>query len=162
MKEDKKKSKKTALIAPLSFKKKLAVPPEAVFRAWTDPREIKKWFIAAKDWSISAVEVVLRKGGKYSVKMKSPKGEEEHLVGSYQEVKFPERLQYTWEWKEKRVPKVADETMGETRVTVVFHDRQGHTEIELEHGLFKNAKARDSHEKGWEGFFRSLDKYFKR
>jgi len=126
----------------LHLKRTFAAPREKVFRAWTEPEELKKWW-GPEGYSTPTAEVDLRAGGTYRLgMMKLPKGDVFYLVGTYREVRPPEKLVYTWRWESQ-----AD--LGETLVTVEFRDRGNATEVILTHELFPTEKARQDHDKGW-------------
>lgn len=135
----------------LQLKRTFAAPREKVFRAWTDPEELKKWW-GPPGYGTPSAEVDLRVGGKYRLGMrKLPEGPVFYLAGTYREVRPPERLVYTWRWE-------AEPELGDTLVTVEFHDRGGSTEIVLTHELFPTEKARQEHERGWSGGLDNLAK----
>lgn len=126
-------------------------PREKVFRAWTDPAELKKWF-GPEGYATPIVEVDLRVGGQYRLgMMKLPGGDVLYVVGTYREVRPPEKLVYTWRWE-------AAPEAEETVVSVEFRDRGGSTEVFLTHELFATEKARDDHEKGWSSSLVRLSK----
>ena len=126
----------------LHLTRTFAAPREKVFRAWTEPEELKKWW-GPEGYSTPTAEVDLRAGGTYRLgMMKLPKGDVFYLVGTYREVRPPEKLVYTWRWESQ-----AD--LGETLVTVEFRDRGNATEVILTHELFPTEKARQDHDKGW-------------
>lgn len=135
----------------LQLTRTFAAPREKVFRAWTDPQEVKRWF-HPPGYETPSAEIDLRVGGKYRLGMrKLPDGEVFYLSGTYREVRRPERLVYTWQWE-------AEPELGATLVTVEFHDRGGSTEIVLTHELFPTEKARQEHEQGWGGGLDNLGK----
>ena len=85
--------------------------------------------------------------------MRPPEGDSAYVcIGTYREVRAPERLVYTWAWES---PSPFD---GETVVTVEFIDRGDATEVVLTHELFSSEEARDEHEKGWNGVLDQLAK----
>ncbi len=135
----------------LNLKRTFKAPREKVFRAWTDPEELKKWW-GPEGYSTPSAEVDLRVGGKYRFgMMKLPDGEIFYLSGTYREVRPPERLVYTWLWE-------GNPERGETLVTVEFRDLGAATEVILTHERFPNEKVRDDHNKGWNGCFDRLGK----
>ena len=135
----------------LQLTRTFAAPREKVFRAWTVPEELKKWW-GPPGFATPSAEIDLRAGGKYRLGMqKLPDGPVFYLAGIYREVRAPERLVYTWRWE-------AEPEDGETVVTVEFHDRGGSTEVVLTHELFPNEKARGEHERGWSSSFDKLAK----
>ena len=128
--------------AKLHLTRTFAAPREKVFRAWTDPEALKKWF-GPVGYATLIAEVDLEVGGKYRLGMrKLPDGEIFYLRGAYREVRPPEKLAYTWQWE-------SEPELGETLVTVEFHDIGNATEVVVTHELFPTEKARDDHDKGW-------------
>ena len=50
------------------------VRPELLWRAWTEPELLKRWF-TPHPWETVACEIDLRPGGVFSTTMRSPEGE---------------------------------------------------------------------------------------
>ncbi len=50
------------------------VRPELVWKAWTEPEHLKRWFTPAP-WETVDCEIDLRSGGIFSTTMRSPEGE---------------------------------------------------------------------------------------
>ena len=124
---------------------------EVVFRAWTDPEALRRWWVPFEGMTVPAAEVDLRPGGRYRFTMRSPKGEEFGLTGVYREVRPPERLVYTWRWE--GTERDGD---GETLVTVDFEARGATTLLHLTHEQFPDADTRDRHGAGWGGVLDGL------
>ncbi|HRD28759.1 MAG TPA: SRPBCC family protein [Caulobacter sp.] len=78
----------------LVLEREFDAPPEAVYRCWTDPDLIPRWFVP-RPWTISKVEQDLRPGGSSSVTMKDPEGNEFPNPGVYLEVVPNRRLVFT-------------------------------------------------------------------
>jgi uncharacterized protein YndB with AHSA1/START domain len=70
------------------------VPPALVWKAWTTPEMLMKWFTPAP-WTTPEVEVDLRPGGIFRNVMQSPEGERMTNGGSFLEVVPNERLVWT-------------------------------------------------------------------
>lgn len=70
------------------------VPRELVWKAWTMPEHVAKWF-TPKPWYISDCEIDLRPGGIFRTVMHSPEGEQSITLGCYLEVVPNERLVWT-------------------------------------------------------------------
>lgn len=70
------------------------VPRELVWKAWTMPEHVAKWF-TPKPWYISDCEIDLRPGGIFRTVMHSPEGEQSINLGCYLEVVPNERLVWT-------------------------------------------------------------------
>jgi uncharacterized protein YndB with AHSA1/START domain len=78
-------------------------PRDKVFRAWTEPEHLKKWF-APSPWTTPHAELDVRPGGMSKVVMRSPQGEDHPLRGVYLEVVPNERLVFTDAYSEAWVP----------------------------------------------------------
>lgn len=75
----------------LSLTRVYDVPPEKVWRAWTEPELLQQWFVP-KPWRISKVDHELRPGGRALVVMQDPEGNEYPNDGVYLEVVPHRRL----------------------------------------------------------------------
>jgi uncharacterized protein YndB with AHSA1/START domain len=115
---------------------------------------MKQWWIPFEGYTVPAVELDLRAGGRYRVAMRNSAGEVFHLSGVYREVVAPERLVYTWRWE------LASMDVGETLVTVDFVDLGGATEVRLTHALFPTSESCANHGRGWNGTLNHLEKIF--
>src|SRR5437879_13909565 len=80
----------------LQIKRTFAAPREKVFRAWTDPKALTRWFAPSDDFSTPLAEVDVRVGGKYRIQMKAPDGVLHTVIGVYREVKARAGLVYSW------------------------------------------------------------------
>ncbi len=135
----------------LQLKRTFAAKREKVFQAWTDPAALKKWFVPNDEVSTSRAEVDLRIGGQYRLVMESSTGEVYTAVGNYREIRFPEKLVFTWTFE--------GSALGETLVTLEFHERGGSTELVLTHQFFPNKEERDKHKMGWNSCLDHLTKF---
>lgn len=70
------------------------VPRHLVWRAWTEPDHLVKWFAPAP-WTTVACEIDLRPGGICRTVMRSPEGQDFPNEGCYLEVVPQERLVFT-------------------------------------------------------------------
>lgn len=70
------------------------VSPELIWKAWTTPEYLKRWF-CPKPWSVSECEIDLRPGGIVRTVMRSPDGMTFPNVGCYLEVVPHKRLVWT-------------------------------------------------------------------
>ena len=57
----------------LVLERTLNAPRDMVWKAWTDPKLLKQWF-APKPYEISEVEMDLRPGGIFRIRMTGPDG----------------------------------------------------------------------------------------
>ena len=125
-------------------------PREEVFRAWTEPDQIRQWW-GPGEFTCPEAEVDLRPGGRYRLAMQPTAGEPFIVGGTYREVEPPVRLVYTWRWESGPA---ADGS--ESLVTVDFHAREGKTELILTHTGFPKSHGPAPYQMGWEG---GLDKF---
>ena len=78
----------------LVFERRVDVPRELVWKAWTTPEHLKRWFTPAP-WMTVDCEIDLRPGGIFRTVMRSPEGQEFANLGCYLEVVADERLVWT-------------------------------------------------------------------
>ena len=126
-------------------------PRELVWKAWTEPAQIKEWLGAGEGMMTESVKGDLRVGGKFRIQLKNPDGEYFTAAGTYLEVKPPERLVYTWDWEKDGSGAEFGEVEGKTSlVTVEFLEPGERTEFVLTHSRFATVESRDSSARGWE------------
>lgn len=78
----------------LVLERVIDVSPELVWKAWTTPEHLKKWFCPLP-WLTTECEIDLRPGGKFRTVMRSPEGEEHDNVGCYLEIVENKKLVWT-------------------------------------------------------------------
>ena len=78
----------------LVFERVVDVPPELVWRAWTTPSILTKWFTPAP-WTTVDCEIDLRPGGIFRTTMRSPEGQEFPNAGCYLEIVPNRKLVWT-------------------------------------------------------------------
>ena len=59
----------------LSLKRTIDAPPALIWKAWTDPQQVKKWWAPAP-WTTTECEIDLRPGGLFRTVMRSPEGQD--------------------------------------------------------------------------------------
>ena len=136
----------------LSVTRVIAAPRELVFRAWTEPKRLQKWWGVQPDYTTPVAEVDLRVGGKYRLGMQASDNEHPLVVGgTYREVRPMEKLVYTWVWEHHGEGGDSDFVPAETLVTVEFRDLGDKTELVLTHEQFPDENMRNEHDQGWSG-----------
>jgi uncharacterized protein YndB with AHSA1/START domain len=132
---------------------RIRATPERLFRAWTDPNELARWWRMEGDgWAFAGASLDVRVGGAFRLSMTGPDGKAHVAIGEYQEVRRPTRLAFTWEWEDLNA------RVGDTLVTVELNDiGDGLTEVVLTHERFSDAARVAGHEKGWAQLLRLLD-----
>ena len=112
------------------------------------------WFGPAGATHVTA-ETDLRVGGRYSIGMRTPDGEQHDVSGVYREIVPNEKLVFTWAWR--TTPE------RESLVTVTLKpDGDNATILTLLHEQFFDEPARDRHAQGWSGSLDKLVNYFER
>lgn len=122
-------------------------PRELVFKAWTDPEHLAKWY-GPKDFTATIIEADVRTGGAYHFHMRGP-NYDDHWRGVYREVKPPERLVFT------------SPAGPDSIVTLTFEDLGGKTRLTLHHGIFSTVGDRDLRKNGWSSSLDCLADYLK-
>jgi uncharacterized protein YndB with AHSA1/START domain len=122
-------------------------PPHKVYRVWTEPELLKRWF-APKPFTTPVAELDVRTGGANLIVMRGPDGRDLPNRGTYLEVVPNERLVFTdayvkaWEPSDKPFMTVIltfENEAGKTRYTArVRHwtaaDREAHEKMGFHQG----------------------------
>ena len=140
-------------------------PRELVFNAWADANHFKQWFGAAacEGSSLESLKADARVGGKYRIQVRRADGEYFTTVGTYREVKPPERLVFTWQFeKDGSGNDFGEVEPPEMLVTVEFKARGKQTELTLTHEKFASVESRDRHNDGWTRCLNALGKFVSR
>jgi uncharacterized protein YndB with AHSA1/START domain len=148
----------------LKLERLIKAPREHVFKAWTDPEQIKQWFVPcgkAGEVSTPSAKCDPRVGGRYRIQTRKADGEYFTAAGTYREVKPPERLVFTWAWeKDGSGPDFGELEPDETLVTIEFQARGNDTLLIFTHENFANVESRDRHLEGWTRILDGFQKHF--
>jgi uncharacterized protein YndB with AHSA1/START domain len=127
---------------------------ELVWRAWTEPQHMAKWF-GPEDFTIPTCELDVRIGGVLRLTMRAPDGQDYPMKGVFREVVKPERLVFT----NIAIDKDGNHLL-EGVTTVTFEDIGGKTKMTLDAhavGLVPQAPSMlAGMEAGWTGSFDKL------
>jgi uncharacterized protein YndB with AHSA1/START domain len=135
----------------LTLRRHYPVSPEKVWRAWTDPQALKRWFGPGGVQPVALAELDVRVGGRFRIAFGGPKGDEHEVTGVYKEVVPNKKLVFTWTW-----PRTTPER--ESLVTIVFRTSGGGTELEFTHAQHFDEAVRDGHLRGWTETFLKLER----
>ena len=136
-----------AAIPSIRVSRTIRASRHRVYRAWTDPELLMRWFIEP-DGNMRVVHMDLRPGGTY--RLEGRVGEKPWAIwGTYREVSPPSRLVYTWCWDND--PALGDPLGGDTVVRIEFLERGADTEVVVMHEGFATERARAEHNTGWIG-----------
>jgi uncharacterized protein YndB with AHSA1/START domain len=78
----------------LVFERTTPISAEDLWKAWTDPQTLMKWF-CPRPWKVSECRIDLRAGGEFYTAMQSPEGEKFPNNGCYLEVIPNKKLVWT-------------------------------------------------------------------
>jgi len=132
----------------LVLKRVIDVPPKLVWRAWTDPEEMKKWFTPAP-WSTVRCEIDLRPGGIFRAIMRSPEGQDiDAGAGCVLEVVEQRKLVWTSALQPGYRPAAASDDHGDFPFTAVVtmepHGANGTKYVAT--AIHRDEKGRKQHE----------------
>lgn len=132
----------------------LAAPVARVYRAWTSPDEIVKWFGLEAGAMLSA-EIDLRVGGQWCFVMHDGEDGRASLRGEYFAVEFEKRLAFSWRHVRDHADGRREET-PESKVTVTFRGKGVSTHLHLRHEGIVRQDGRLGVGKGWDATFEHL------
>jgi len=144
---------KTAEKTSLEIKRFINAPPARVYKAWTDPAELQRWF-GPEDVRTIKIDADVRVGGKYRWDLQKQDGEEWACLGEYRELVPGKKIVFTWKWDDDE----AWENHNSV-VTVEFSARDGGTEVKLTHEKLPSEESRDRHNQGWSSVLDRLEKF---
>lgn len=113
-------------------------PREKVFKAWTDPIELAKWW-GPKGFSSPVCEADARPGGRIYIDMKAPDGVVYPMDGEFHEIKTPEKLVFTAAALDENNKRLFDALN-----TVTFIEENGRTKLTL-HVVVSNIRSEGKH-----------------
>jgi len=112
-------------------------PRRLVFKAWTQPEHIARWW-GPQGFATIHCEMDVRVGGTYRFGMRSPQGTDHWKRGVYREIVEPERIVFTFAWED------ADGNRGHQLLTTVTFAEQGtKTRLTLRQATFETSEGRD-------------------
>ena len=126
----------------LRLSRSFAAPRDRVFRAFTAPTQLTRWW-GPKGFTVPACTLDVRAGGAWRTVMRSPEGKDHIVSGVYREITPPARLVFTWGWETE------GERGHETVVTIELFETPGGTRLELTHEGFETEDSLNAHRDGW-------------
>lgn len=120
-------------------------PIGKVWKAWTNPEDIRRWNNASEDWHTTRVENDLKAGGKFLSRMEAKDGSDGFdFEGVYDVIIENERIEYT---------------LGDERkVEITFTDRGDTTEI-IETFEAESEYSHEMQQGGWQAILDNFRKY---
>jgi uncharacterized protein YndB with AHSA1/START domain len=137
----------------VSLTRRIAAPPELVFRAWTDPKHLAEWW-GPKGFTNPLCEADARVGGAIRIHMRAPNGVVYPMTGRFVEIDRPHRLVFVTAAIDEE-----GEPMFEVLNTVIFTRVDGGTEISLVARVTRTTPAAPQFLAGMsQGWSQSLDR----
>ena len=136
----------------LSLTRSYPVAPEKVWRAWTDPEALKRWWGPGGNDPVSVAELDVRVGGRFRIVFGGPQGDDHEVRGAYREVVPNRKLVFTWTW-----PRSTPER--ESLVSLAFRPAGTGTELAFLHQQLFDESVRDGHRRGWTESLDKLEQY---
>ena len=100
----------------LAMEKMIAAPRARVFEAWAKPEQMAQWF-APNPYKLIINQMDFRPGGRFSMAMRSPDGNDFPFTGTYREIISPEKLSWTGEFTSGPADQIS--------TVVTFMDKSG-------------------------------------
>lgn len=115
-------------------------PLEMVWKAWTDPDQVKRWW-GPKNYISPTCKIDFREGGKYIFCMRAPEdqgGQDSFTSGVYSKIVPMERLEFTQSLSDKDGNRIDPAQVGmpsdfpkEIRTVIVFKAKGSMTELTI-------------------------------
>ena len=150
----------------LTIERIFDAPLARVWRAWTDPQEVMKWW-GPQYFTSPECKIDFRVGGKYVFCMRAPEdfgGQNMYSTGTYKEIIEGKKIVYTDNLSDKDGNLVQPSAYGlpedfpqDLLVTVEFEETpDGKTKMTLTHEGLPAGEGADQTEAGWNTSFDKL------
>jgi uncharacterized protein YndB with AHSA1/START domain len=136
----------------LTLVRHIKARPQVVFDAVTTAEGIAQWW-GPDAGPVLVAEVEPRVGGRWRVRFRKLDNTEHESSGEFLEIVPPERVAFSWRWKDGEDP-------GESRVEITLKAVPEGTELTFVHALLHDEETRRSHEGGWSGALDKLEARF--
>jgi uncharacterized protein YndB with AHSA1/START domain len=132
-----------ATATPLVLRTVVNASRERVYRAWTDPADLARWYTPGDDtWSARVVAIDARPGGRLVVEFGAPRGEQYVETAEYLDLDPPARLVFT------TTLHTGGQLIEETHCTVELRDLGDRTEVIVTETGF-TPEMREERREGW-------------
>jgi uncharacterized protein YndB with AHSA1/START domain len=128
-------------------------PRALVFAAWTDPKQVAKWW-GPEGFTNPVCNLDVRPGGPMRIDMRGPDGTVYPMTGTYREIAEPERLVFTSAALDDK-----GKPLFEVLTTVAFTEQGGKTSLKLQARVIKSTGEAGQYLKGMQqGWTQSLQR----
>lgn len=137
----------------LEIQRTIKAPVAKVFKAWTEPDQMNKWFGCNTADSVR-ISQDFKVGGEYRIDVHCTDGRTVTASGSFLEIVPNRKLVYSWNNTSLEHPAT------DTLVSVEFIDKGDTTEISLTHSKFDRPVSVQGHSMGWGAALDKLEAFF--
>jgi len=138
-------------------------PREMVWKFWTDPEKMKKWW-GPKPFTAPFINIDFRVDGKYLYCMRSPDNQDFWSAGTYKQIVPMEKIVCTDSFADKNGKIISANDYGlegewpkELTVTVTFEDMNGKTKMTMRQEGLPTEKMKEQTQEGWTTSFDKLE-----
>ena len=132
----------------LEVSRTIGAPIDRVYKAWSDPAQIKVWF-GPGDCEVVEADFSPNANASYSISM-DVGGQIATVRGTFEEVNEPTKISFTWRW---------DGDDNNSLVTVALTEEREGTRVTLTHVGLPDQPSREKHTMGWTGSLAELQTY---
>ncbi|HEV8282866.1 MAG TPA: SRPBCC domain-containing protein [Chitinophagaceae bacterium] len=137
----------------MTMERIINTPREMVFKAWTDPVQLEKWW-GPKGFTNPVCDVDASPGGNILIHMKAPDGVVYPMDGEFHEIVEPEKIVFTSSALDKN-----GNHLFEVLNTVTFTEENGKTKLKLHAAVSKITAESKPYLDGMnEGWSQSIDR----
>ena len=151
----------------LTLSRVFDAPVEVVWKAFTDPKEIVKWW-GPQNFTTPFVKIDFRIGGKYLYCMRSPEGQDIWITGTYKEIVTLKKIVSSDSFADENGNVVSashygmgDDFPTELEITFLFESQGAKTKFTLHHVGVPGGKLSEMTASGWNEFFDKLAEVLK-
>jgi uncharacterized protein YndB with AHSA1/START domain len=137
----------------LTITRTFDAPPSVVFKLWTEPHHVKRWW-GLKGFVALSFETDVRPGGAWNCCLRSPDGTELRERGVYREIVEAKKLQFCLCCRSVRWQSWPSDVSDDG-----FYCLGSKTRVTLRQGTFESVVARDEYEHGWPGCLERFAEY---
>ena len=139
---------------PIIVESFFAAPPTKVFRAWTEPEAVMKWF-GYEPNSLHSASIDLRLGGTWQFLISKNTEKTVGFEGEYLDIKTGERIVFSWSHVVAHTNGQREESPA-SKVEITFTAKGAGTDVRLVHSAIATEDARKGVGGGWQVAFGSL------
>ena len=149
---------------PVVVTRRFDASPELVFRMWTKPEYLRRWF-APRRCALQIHHFDFRVGGRFRTTIADPDGNECRCAGVFKEIHAPERIVFTMYFSDDEFQLVSPQALGmdpqwpdESLVTITFEEaEEGQTLMTLSQTVPEALAKRTGAYAGWVEMFDRLE-----